>query len=222
VNKVRRARSRNEDEKLQRHEAILSAAEKVFFNRGLEKTTMDHIAKAAGLSRSLLYVYFDDKDDIHTALCSRALDSLYQRKLAAYAECRTGAEKVRAGGLAYYRFYLEEPDSFKTLCLRMSLAGETRSTHQQIKPAQQKTQQQEEKIMSLMESAIMQGIEDGSIIKSKVSDPLQTALYLRGALHGIIMLQDASGSQIFDTAGLERDALIRYGIDTLASTLLDT
>ena len=63
-----RSRSRNDDEKLQRRNSILKAARKIILSKGYEKTTMDDIARAAQLSRGLLYVYFKDKDDIQMGL----------------------------------------------------------------------------------------------------------------------------------------------------------
>ena len=46
-------------------ENILETAEMLFSNKGIEKTTMDEIAKRADCSKSTIYVYFDSKEEIY-------------------------------------------------------------------------------------------------------------------------------------------------------------
>src|SRR5258708_28156922 len=43
-------------------EAILMAATPIFLRYGFKKTSMDDVARAAGVSRQGLYLYFDTKD----------------------------------------------------------------------------------------------------------------------------------------------------------------
>ncbi len=43
---------------------ILSVAEKLFLEKGVDKTTIDDIAKMADYSKSTIYVYFKSKDEI--------------------------------------------------------------------------------------------------------------------------------------------------------------
>ena len=50
-------------------ENIAMAAERLFYARGTEATTMNDIAKAAGYSKATLYVYFADKEEIVSSLC---------------------------------------------------------------------------------------------------------------------------------------------------------
>ena len=60
------------EEKERRRIEILDAAEAVASIVGIEAMTMDQVAKKARLSRALLYVYFGDKSDLLTAVCTRA------------------------------------------------------------------------------------------------------------------------------------------------------
>ncbi len=46
-------------------ENILQAAEELFNSNGVERTTMDDIAKKAQYSKSTIYVYFKSKDEIY-------------------------------------------------------------------------------------------------------------------------------------------------------------
>lgn len=59
-----KAKNKTED----RRRDILDAALDCFLNFGYSKTSMDDVAKKAGISRPLLYVSFKNKEDIFTAL----------------------------------------------------------------------------------------------------------------------------------------------------------
>ena len=67
---------RKEREKQRRREEILNAAEKVFFSRGIENSTMDDVAAEAELSKGTLYLYFKSKEDIHWAISHRGVKNL--------------------------------------------------------------------------------------------------------------------------------------------------
>jgi AcrR family transcriptional regulator len=47
-----------------RHEALLTAAVGVFARFGYRKTSMDEVARAAGVSRQGLYLLFADKEEL--------------------------------------------------------------------------------------------------------------------------------------------------------------
>ena len=62
--------------------------------------------------------------------------------------------------------------------------------------------------MATLVEILEEGLKDGTIDKNKVQNPLQTAMFLRGSLQGVIMLQDTTGSNLFDRAALDREELI--------------
>ncbi|MBC9883458.1 TetR/AcrR family transcriptional regulator [Bradyrhizobium sp. INPA01-394B] len=53
-----------------KHRQILDAARELFLDLGFDTTSMDAIARQAGVSKATLYVHFDDKDDLLLALVS--------------------------------------------------------------------------------------------------------------------------------------------------------
>jgi len=55
---------RKEREKEQRRQGIISAAEKVFFKKGFNRTSIREIALACGMSMGQMYHYISSKDDI--------------------------------------------------------------------------------------------------------------------------------------------------------------
>jgi len=54
--------------------AILDAATRAFATYGYRKTSMDDIARGAGMSRPALYLHFRNKQDIYRALVDRYYD----------------------------------------------------------------------------------------------------------------------------------------------------
>lgn len=57
-------------------EVILSAAKKRFSRFGLEKTTMEDIAKAAGKGKSSLYYYFKSKEEVYAEVIRKEISGL--------------------------------------------------------------------------------------------------------------------------------------------------
>ena len=53
--------------------ALLDAAERVFFDNGVGATTLNDIARAAGLTRGAIYWHFKDKNDLLQAMFARAM-----------------------------------------------------------------------------------------------------------------------------------------------------
>lgn len=57
-------------------ELILSAAKKLFSRFGLEKTTMEDIARAAGKGKSSLYYYFKSKEEVYAEVIRKEIAGL--------------------------------------------------------------------------------------------------------------------------------------------------
>src|SRR5437667_2936116 len=53
-------------------EQLLDAAERVFRDRGVAKTSLAEVAAAAGVTRGAVYWHFRDKADLFGAMCERA------------------------------------------------------------------------------------------------------------------------------------------------------
>ena len=64
-------RATTEFEKTQRREKLLDAAIEIFFQKGFHATRLEDIAKQAGLSKGILYLYFQNKEAIFLALIER-------------------------------------------------------------------------------------------------------------------------------------------------------
>ena len=204
--------SRRQREKLERHETILDAAEQVFFRKGFDQTTMDEIARAAQLSRALLYVYFRDKNAIMRGVMLRAATSLRARFENAVATCASGEQQIEGIGHAYYAFSVEEPDYFDVLT-NVTTFPEPEAPDDQLVAMNHCR----EAINGSMVRALENGIRDGSLSAGQIPDPLQTAFFLQGALHGVIMQTHGPKSEF--SAYPDPRQLIQYTISMLTAAI---
>lgn len=67
---------RKQREKERRRDDIIAAARKVFSAKGFNSATMEEIASAAELSPGTLYLYFKNKEELHTSLSINILKHL--------------------------------------------------------------------------------------------------------------------------------------------------
>jgi AcrR family transcriptional regulator len=109
---------RKKREKDQRIQGILSAAKKVFFSKGYQRTTMDEIAYEAQISKPTIYQYFRTKDELYSALMLPFLEEfgaqfeLIDGKLSA-KRYKTGKTLVKDLFKAFLKSYETAPDSLR-------------------------------------------------------------------------------------------------------------
>jgi TetR/AcrR family acrAB operon transcriptional repressor len=64
---------RTRDEAAETRNSILDAAERVFSQRGVSHTSLEDIAKAAGVTRGAIYWHFKNKSELFTAMVNRVV-----------------------------------------------------------------------------------------------------------------------------------------------------
>lgn len=106
---------RKEREKQQRRKEIVSAAEKVFFSKGFDQSTMDDIADRAELSKGTLYLYFKSKEQLHMEVARKAIILLSKWTSAAAEKGTNALEKLQQMGRATIEFYRTHPDQMKSI-----------------------------------------------------------------------------------------------------------
>ena len=74
---------------------ILEAAGEHFSRYGYEKTTVSDLAKAIGFSKAYIYKFFDSKEAIGEAICSKTLNAIVAAVEEAVAGASTPTEKFR-------------------------------------------------------------------------------------------------------------------------------
>lgn len=64
------------DKKNATKEKIILAAKKTFTSKGFDGTSVDEIAKEAGITKSLLYYYFKSKEEVFYELMKKTMENL--------------------------------------------------------------------------------------------------------------------------------------------------
>jgi AcrR family transcriptional regulator len=214
VSKVDPLRTRREEEKEERRQAILDAAEKVIARDGWEATNFGEIAKRARLSRSLVYFYFPTRDELFHAICGRGLADMEKRFAKAAASERTGLDQVMAIGQAYYEFSLAEPLYFKVLADYQA---------RDVDPAHECANEAEahghgRQCLTIVAQVLGQGLDDGSIRKS-IGDPRSTAISVWAFTHGLIQIASRKEAMLKEDFGLTAAKAMEHGFGLLRGSL---
>ena len=101
----------------ERRVAIQSSALEVFAERGYHTTSIDDIARAAGISKALIYEHFASKQELHADLLEVQASELYRRVANAVeaVEAESGSARLTAGLAAYLSFVEERRDAWRVL-----------------------------------------------------------------------------------------------------------
>lgn len=90
-----------------RERQLIELAEELFAERGYRGTSMDELARRAGVTKPVVYELFGNKDGLFRACVERSAERLAET-VAAAVRAQAGAEaRLRAGGLAFLRFASE-------------------------------------------------------------------------------------------------------------------
>ena len=82
----------------ERRLALLKAAFREVAEKGFSETTLDDIARRAGVSKGVTLYYFDSKDDLFLELFSWLIDSIHERMREAVARDIVRGAHRRTGG----------------------------------------------------------------------------------------------------------------------------
>lgn len=180
--------ARRLDEKERRREEILDAAEQVFGERGYEAARMDDIARAARVSRALLYIYFKDKTELHFGIGLRALALLRERFAQARSRYARGVDQVTACGRAYIAFAQEFPVYFQAI-------SRVEAHHAELEDAnsvQHRLMMAGRLVHAETVAGLLLGQQDGTV-RADLENPIRVAMTLWGFVHGIAQLAITKG-----------------------------
>jgi AcrR family transcriptional regulator len=91
----------------EREQRMLDAAGRAFARDGYHDASMDEIARAAGISKPMLYNYFGSKEGLYVAYVRRSGGTLLQEMRDAASPDAPAELRLRAGVLAFLT-YVEE------------------------------------------------------------------------------------------------------------------
>jgi len=158
-------------------ESIFEATTSVLREHGVEGTTMNRVAEAASLSKSSLYDYFQNKDDL-LAFVSDRIVGPFLKMLEDLVPARSSAPQKLETIL---RYALDDSAKHKAVMRLVAQSAHSQQVRQSIRP----------RILEAFTAIFEQGIEEGSF---QPHNPAYTARMFMGCLGELFELQMGSAS----------------------------
>lgn len=163
-----------EKERQMRDDAIVEAAEKLFSERGFERTAMEDIAAASGFTKRTLYQYYDSKQRIYYAVVLRGMHRLLDDMRAAANTDQIGIEQFRLIRQAAWQCARRHPDTFRVMA-RARDAGNDSAAEQQIAALSSQ-------LFLIFQNILRKGRSDGSIPPADDNEDFAVFFILVGTL----------------------------------------
>jgi len=164
---------------MKRRAEIIEAARTVFFQKGLQASTMDEIAARAELSKGTLYLYFKSKEELYVSLLEEGVKLFYNMLKDSVDGRETPENNIRLLLRAFYAFYVNHNNYYEIIfsLQKGDLAREKISDDIYIP-----VQKQASEAIKLLEQVIVEGIASGDF---KQVDTTEVTLVIWGTANGI-------------------------------------
>ncbi|MDD5939040.1 MAG: TetR/AcrR family transcriptional regulator [Clostridiales bacterium] len=183
--------------------SILAAAERLFSERGTERTTMDDIAREAEYSKATLYVYFESKEEIVGTILLNGLAMLKKKVHQAIAS-HTGdwyaAYDAVCGAIT--DFYEENPTAYEAV-MGGSLAGTVGAK------SDQDIRRVANEFCAELAQFLEEGMSAGTVSAS--TPPMETVMLFWASASGMIHMADCNTDTLTAQTGKTREEFLRDG-----------
>ena len=196
--------------------SILAAAERLFAEKGTERTTMDDIAREAEYSKATLYVYFQSKEEIINAILLSGIVLLKRKLHEAIESHQDWFQAYDAVCRVIVRFYDENPTAYDAATGVMPLNQDSEEVQKGRADIIRVTGENGEE----MAAFLLRGVEEG-VVRTKLP-PMETVLLFWSALSGIIHMAEFREDFLQRTLGLSREEYLVHGARMLLDSLVKT
>ena len=186
-------------------ENIVSAASTLFMEKGIAATSMDDIAKAAGYSKTTLYVYFENKEEIVGILALNSMKKLYDYISSALIQHETTKARYDFICRGLVQYQEEFPFYFKMVLDKINIDFESK----EYLPEERETYQIGEEINEKIKNFLLSGMEKGDLRNDL--DIMPAIFNFWGMLSGIIQLASNKEEYIKKSMGLSKIKFLEYG-----------
>jgi len=156
----------------------IQAAKTLFQHYGLNKTTMEDIAKAMGRGKSTLYYYYKSKDEIFKAVVLNEIDEMHINVKTAVNNVSSAREKLLAYCLSTFK-------SINTVSVIYKIiVGEISENMNLVLELRGKF---EKKQNELLYNILNQGIVNGEFVSEIKSDIDLLTFSMNSALSGLVI-----------------------------------
>lgn len=194
-------------------ENILAAAKKLFTERGVMQTTMDHIAKEANYSKSTIYVYFPSKEEIYNTIILESMVML-RDTLIRIINSTDGFE------ICYFKicntlvnFQKEHPIYFESLMGKISVNQDDFETQPVLRDIFIVGEEINQNICEL----IQRGIAD-KYLRDDIK-PLPTLFMIWASVYGIILIASKKEEYLLEKQNIRKEDFLNYSFEKLLCSL---
>lgn len=163
---------RKEREKEQRRNEIINAAEKLFISKGFGNVSMEEIAKEVELGKGTLYLYFKSKDSLFFAIVLRKWTEFGEILIEKMSHGKTGFEKIQIL-IWWFIEYSQENSEYNDMATTFGPQIFQRIDTENARMVMELST----KYLPLVNKAVREGIEDGSVRNDL--DPILLGTYIQ-------------------------------------------
>lgn len=184
---------------------IIDAAERLFFSKGYNNSTMDEIAKEAGFTKKTLYSYFTSKEEIYEKITERGYLILNDLFLEALEKEKNSSEilKIKAMGYSFLKFERDYSGYFKSVFESDGSILECESLEQTT--------------LDMLQKCIKDGVKKGEIT-DKI-DCVSISLILWSSLMGFINTFSRKEKYIKDYFNKDIREVTEEGLDFILNSI---
>ncbi len=188
---------------------ISSAADRLFAEHGINKTTMDEIAREAQYSKATLYVYFKSKDEIFYYIVLKAMNMLHER-FQNILNSHDGIHETYSAVCNQLADFCEEnPLYFQSILETIASDEESRKRT----PILDEIYLIGETLNDDVEIVMKRGIEQGVFRDNLPS--VSTGLIQWAALSGIVSFANKKQNYILQRMGMTRKQFLQFGFQMM-------
>ncbi len=191
-----------------RPDEVLDAALALFAAQGFAHTTVEAVARAAGLSKAAVYLYFPSKKALLAGLVRRAVKPMADMALEQFGAFRGDPRPVIATAMRMLAGRLADPAVFAVPGLILREAA--------VAPEMAQVYREEvlDRVLPALSGLIAQGVAGGDI---REVDPDMTVRSILGPVLAHLLLAEAFGVQ--PAGGLQLDLLVENHLKILFAGL---
>lgn len=164
-----------------KRKAIIREAARVFNRRGSHGTTLDDVAERLGVTKTALYRYVDNKNDLLCACHEEAMEIAEEHLQHGERTGKTGLEKIQIAMTGYLSSMISELGVPVLLLEENALEKESALRIVELR----------DKFEARLRALVKMGIDDGSIV---AVDPKLAVFMLLGAVHWVTKWYSATGA----------------------------
>jgi len=205
---------RKEREKEHRKEEILDAAQKVFFEKGLNTATMDEIAEAAELSKGTLYLYYKSKEDIYLAVMIRGMEKLYGILEPIVIPDDSTIQKLIKFGERYEEFFRLDRNFFRMFHFLQAPQFQKQVSDEMRQECNIETR----KMWDLWIGLLRHGMEEGNIRSD--FNPVEVAIILWSSTTALLLRVDCEGEAWKERMNIDLEHTLQVSTKLLFNAIM--